>query len=75
MFGLLPDELHNEDLDLLPSFDELKTTYDVETVRAETGMTLCFLGGVATHGFESVNDDRLSVIQSFEVTDLVPRSS
>ena len=67
-FALLPDELHDENLDLLPDFDNLAGSYGMETVRAETGTTLCFLGGAATHGFVSINGDRQSVIQSFRMT-------
>ena len=66
-FALLPDELHDESLDLLPTFDELINDYEIEAIQAETGLTLCFLGGVATHGFESTDSNRLSVIQSFSI--------
>lgn len=69
-FSLLPDELHDENLDLIPDFSELVSMdYGTEIVISVTGITLCFLGGIATHGFDSLNSDRLSVIQSYAMGD------
>jgi hypothetical protein len=64
-FALLPDELHGDNMDLLKTFEKLPPDYDIEMVEAVAGLTLCFLGGVSTHIFESTSTNRLSAIQSF----------
>lgn len=73
-FALLPDELHDDYLDLGTPMAELGNEFAVQTVQARAGSILCFLGGVVTHEFTSAPDcQRLSIIRNFTVDEATLR--
>ena len=67
-FGVLSDELHNNERDVPLPLGSYRDTCAIEQATLAPGDAICFMGGLVTHEFVSV-EPSLAVVQAFAVVD------